>query len=292
MVSFELEGWRPVNVAGAALEQPPGIIEQLHALWTGLPEEALRAWFEPVPPVDTQLRRIRARRARVDDTPVELGRAMGIQDVLGVMGLDPSGHAVQVSLPSPVPIRLSPRLGHRLSLVAAHLAAARRLRAAAAAALAAPAPDAVIEPSGRIAHAEGEAKARSARERLAGAVLKVERARGRLRRTEPDEALALWQGLVDGRWSLLDHVEADGRRVVLARLNPPGVRDPRALTARERDVLAYVAQGHGNKYVAYALGLSTTTVATHLRRALQKLGLSTRRDAIALFEASTRAARP
>jgi DNA-binding NarL/FixJ family response regulator len=89
---------------------------------------------------------------------------------------------------------------------------------------------------------------------------------------------------VDGRWSLVDHVEADGRRVVLARRNPPGVRDPRALTARERDVLAHVAQGHGNKHVAYALGLSATTVATHLRRALRKLGLRSRRDAIRLFD--------
>ncbi|MFT3913684.1 MAG: LuxR C-terminal-related transcriptional regulator [Anaeromyxobacteraceae bacterium] len=291
-VSFDLEGWRPTKLAGASLDQPPGLIERMQAVWQDLPQETLRAWFEPVPPVDTQLLRIRRRRAPTADTPVELSRAMGIQDVLGIMGLDPAGHAVQVTLPSASPIRLSPRLAHRLSLVAAHLAVARRLRSYATGALEAPAPDAVLDPSGKVAHAEGEAKAKDARASLAGAVLKLERARGRLRRTEPDEALGLWQGLVDGRWSLVDHVEADGRRVVLARHNPPGVRDPRALTARERDVLAYVAQGHGNKYVGYALGLSTTTVATHLRRALAKLGLSTRRDAIRLFEAAARAGRP
>jgi DNA-binding CsgD family transcriptional regulator len=78
---------------------------------------------------------------------------------------------------------------------------------------------------------------------------------------------------------------------VLARRNPLGIRDPRALSARERDVLAHVAQGHANKQVAYTLGVSTTTVATHLRRALGKLGLRSRRDAIRLFEASVRARR-
>ncbi len=132
VVSFDLEGWRPVKVAGATLDQPPGLIDRMQALWDGLPQETLRAWFEPVPPVDTQLLRIRRRRAPTADTPVELSRAMGIKDVLGVMGLDPTGHAVQVTLPSPAPVRLSPRLAHRLSLVAAHLAAARRLRSYAA----------------------------------------------------------------------------------------------------------------------------------------------------------------
>ncbi|MFO0584968.1 MAG: helix-turn-helix transcriptional regulator [Anaeromyxobacter sp.] len=280
--SFKIEAGRMVAgvVAGSgALRAAP--VDDIVAFWDASPPEALRAWFEPVPPVDTMLARLRRTRASRDESPARFSDMVGAKDVLAVLGLDPAGNGVHVSLPSPVPVRLSPRAQHRLGLVSAHLAAARRLRAAAGLGA-----EAVLDPSGRVQHAEGEARAPGAREGLAAAVVRAERARGRLRREEPDAALALWRGLVDGRWSLVDHVEADGRRVILARRNPTGVRDPRALTARERDVLAHVAQGHGNKHVAYALGLSATTVATHLRRALSKLGLRTRRDAIRLFEAA------
>ncbi len=48
-----------------------------------------------------------------------------------------------------------------------------------------------------------------------------------------DEALQLWQGLVDGTWSLVDRCEAAGKRYILACCNEPGVRDPKALTPRE-----------------------------------------------------------
>jgi DNA-binding CsgD family transcriptional regulator len=95
--------------------------------------------------------------------------------------------------------------------------------------------------------------------------------------------MSLWRALLDGRWSLVDCTESDGRRVVLARRNEPGVRDPRALAPRERDVLAHVALGHSNKYIAYLLGIATSTVATHLASAMLKIGLRSRRDAIAMF---------
>lgn len=72
-----------------------------------------------------------------------------------------------------------------------------------------------------------------------------------LRRTSPEEALDLWQALFEGRWSIVEQVESDGKRVILARRNEPGVSDPRSLTPGERDVLAYAALGHSNKYVAF-----------------------------------------
>ncbi len=118
---------------------------------------------------------------------------------------------------------------------------------------------------------------------LAEAVRRVDRARGLLRRTDPEEALQLWQGLVDGTWSLIDQCDSDGRRYVLARRNEPGVRDPRALTQRERGVAAFASMGHQNKFIAYLLGLSAGTVAGHLRSAQRKLGLASRAELILTF---------
>jgi DNA-binding CsgD family transcriptional regulator len=93
---------------------------------------------------------------------------------------------------------------------------------------------------------------------------------------------------VDGTWSLVDHVESDGRRWVLARRNAPGARDPKALSPRERDVLALAALGHSNKYVGYLLGLAPSTVAGHLAAAQRKLRLRSRSELIAMFGAGSR----
>jgi DNA-binding CsgD family transcriptional regulator len=124
---------------------------------------------------------------------------------------------------------------------------------------------------------------RDGRARLAAAVRAVERARGRLRTMDPDESIALWRGLVAGEWSLVDRCDADGRRFILARRNRPGVPDVKALTQREREVLAFTARGRSNKYTAYALGLSPSTVASHLASAERKLDARSRRDVIALL---------
>lgn len=245
--------------------------------WRSVPAAEIERWFAAVPEVDTALHRARhlgpafsALLARYAD--------FGVRDVLRVIARDPSGRSVSVSLPADRPLRVGPRTLHRLMRVAAHFSTAARLRA-----LVDPPVDAVLDPEGQVQHAEGPAREQTSRARLTLAVKRTERARGRLRRSDPDEALELWQGLVDGRWSLVEHVEADGRRLLLARRNPPGAPDPKALTQRERDVLAYVVQGHTNKYVAYALGLSGATIAAHLKGALSKLGVRSRGEAIGLL---------
>jgi DNA-binding NarL/FixJ family response regulator len=48
-----------------------------------------------------------------------------------------------------------------------------------------------------------------------------------------------------------------------------------ALTAREREVLAGVAQGRTNKEIAAALGISHRTVETHRESLMRKLGIHT-----------------
>jgi DNA-binding NarL/FixJ family response regulator len=58
-----------------------------------------------------------------------------------------------------------------------------------------------------------------------------------------------------------------------------------ALTARERQILALLAEGLTNKGIATRLSRAAPTVATHLRRIYEKLGAHTRTEAIALARA-------
>ena len=88
-------------------------------------------------------------------------------------------------------------------------------------------------------------------------------------------AHAVWRGLLDGRWTILDSFEVDDRRYLLAR-ERPGPSASAALTERERQVVELAVRGHSNKFAALELGLTASTVATHLRRAMTKLGLDTR----------------
>jgi DNA-binding NarL/FixJ family response regulator len=92
-----------------------------------------------------------------------------------------------------------------------------------------------------------------------------------LRRRDPLEAVEVWRGLVAGLWSLVDHYDTDGRRYLVAHRNDPTTPDPRGLTERERQVVAYADLGQSNKLIAYQLGLSVSTVAVLLARAREKL---------------------
>jgi two-component system nitrate/nitrite response regulator NarL len=51
------------------------------------------------------------------------------------------------------------------------------------------------------------------------------------------------------------------------------------LTAREREILAHLAQGESNKAIARALNISQETVKLHVRHVLAKLNLSSRVEA-------------
>jgi two-component system nitrate/nitrite response regulator NarL len=51
---------------------------------------------------------------------------------------------------------------------------------------------------------------------------------------------------------------------------------PDTLSAREREILALIAQGASNKVIARALGIAETTVKIHVQHILRKLGLSSR----------------
>jgi DNA-binding NarL/FixJ family response regulator len=59
---------------------------------------------------------------------------------------------------------------------------------------------------------------------------------------------------------------------------PPTASEP--LTARERDVLARLAEGLPNKAIATALGISDQTVKFHVAAIIGKLGAANRTDAV------------
>ncbi|MEU9644678.1 response regulator transcription factor [Streptomyces sp. NPDC048188] len=95
-----------------------------------------------------------------------------------------------------------------------------------------------------------------------------------LKAERPEELFAAIHAAARGRTTLSGPVA--GR--VMA-----GLRSPRpSLTDRERDILAQLATGLGNREIARALFISEATVKTHLRRIYGKLGVDTRTGAVAV----------
>jgi hypothetical protein len=250
----------------------------------------LPAIFQPPPPADagsTELVRV-FRTGKIStmlevlaQVPVgqdyyrELLRANGLKDMLVVNATDPSHRGCALLVPCADVDTWAPRAKHQWGRIATHISAGLRVRRQLGALAANAEPsggEAVLCPDGKLEHAGEAAKGNAARAALRDAVLAMDRARGPLRRTDPDEALAVWRGLVAGRWSLLDRFDSDGRRFIVAHRNDPEAPDLRGLTLRERLVYGYAALGHSNKVIAYELGLSTSTVAKHLGRARTKLG--------------------
>jgi DNA-binding CsgD family transcriptional regulator len=199
-----------------------------------------------------------------------------IQDFAAILCRDPDGTGIMVGAPLPAARRPTAAERTRFGSVAAHIGAGLRLRRALA--HGGGLTEAVLAPDGSCLHAEAAAQSRSARETLREAAKAIDRARGRLRRSNELEALGIWRGLCSGRWSLVDQFESDGRRFLVARQNAPDVHDPRQLSLRERQVAGFVAMGRSNKFTAYTLGLSPSTIALHLGSAMRKLGCHSRAE--------------
>ncbi|QKW62633.1 response regulator transcription factor [Streptomyces sp. NA03103] len=95
-----------------------------------------------------------------------------------------------------------------------------------------------------------------------------------LKAERPEELFAAIHAAAQGRTALSGPVA--GR--VMANLRKPRP----ALTDREREILAQLATGLGNREIARALFISEATVKTHLRRIYDKLGVDTRAGAVAV----------
>lgn len=241
------------------------------------------------PPIAEQLLRVPIGYAASSELagPEAIARFLGanpfgIVDTAGVQGLDPSGASAWILAPSRTVIEVNESSRARWQRVAAHLAAAHRLRLALEqrgdAASDLDTADAVLETDFGVANASPRAK--GALEQLRRFAEDLDRARGRLRREAPDEALELWRGLCDGTWSVVDRFDTDGRRYLVAHYNEPEARIDRALTRREEQVVAFAAMGHADKLIAYELGIAEATVQTHLASAMRKLGIPSRTELI------------
>ena len=195
--------------------------------------------------------------------------AHGAPDSFGCVALDAEGRGVVVCTDLARVMKVSRSLRTRWRLVGAHIAAAHRLRTRGARSVQ---DDCIVAPGGRIVHAESDAKSPAARDRLRDAVVARDRARTNAVRADAQEALALWPGLVSGRWSLVDRFESDGRRFVVARRNPPAPAFPLAFSVRERQVFGHLVQGDSVKLTAYSLGLAPSTVSSIAHSLLLKLG--------------------
>jgi len=77
---------------------------------------------------------------------------------------------------------------------------------------------------------------------------------------------------------------AKGQRYIPAQVGSRIAENlPRpGLTAREVDVLQYVAAGMRNKEIAFQLGVSEATINAHVKHILEKLGASDRTHAVTI----------
>jgi DNA-binding CsgD family transcriptional regulator len=124
----------------------------------------------------------------------------------------------------------------------------------------------------RIARDRVESIFESDRMALREAADAFDRASRRLDEHDPGNARSQWHALVSGRWTLVDHYEIDGRRILIARR----ARHEAAISklpSRTRQVLAYRAMGQALKFIALELDMSTSTVHRELKRGMAALGL-------------------
>jgi DNA-binding CsgD family transcriptional regulator len=200
----------------------------------------------------------------------------GIADVLALNAYDTSGIGCMIGAARSERLRFHKRERETFERVAAHLAAGFRLRMRSAKA------EAVLSTSGAMLDARAEeAKLQVARAALRDAVRTIDRARGKLRRKDPEGAVESWRALVSAKWSLVEQFESDGKRFLVAMANEPTPPAITNLTPRERQVLELAAQGHTHKLIAYQLGLSDSTVRVLLARAAKRLGAKTTTAAVA-----------
>ncbi len=95
--------------------------------------------------------------------------------------------------------------------------------------------------------------------------------------TPPDDLLAALREALRGGAPMSSHI---ARRVVQSFHQVAAVPHAQALTAREQEVLARLAQGYLIKEIADQLGISLETVRSHMKRIYEKLHVNSRTQAV------------
>ncbi|MGD8317995.1 MAG: helix-turn-helix transcriptional regulator [Myxococcales bacterium] len=242
-----------------------------------VPKEVERAWFRQGV-VDTASEISDGSRRFFEAIASKTGT---IADGLLVNAIDPDGHGAYIAILLPEQTKLHAIEYERWKMLGAHVSAGHRMRAAIGSAKPASTPlpcgaEAMVDPKTfQVIEAAGPAQDRTTAAVLRDSARRVDRARGRLRKTDPDEALQTWWALMHGRWSMVDWFDSDGRRFVLGVPNPPDLGDPRGLTERELQVATYAALGETGKLIGYRLGIAKGAVSRELHTAMHKLGVKT-----------------
>lgn len=199
-----------------------------------------------------------------------------VRDMVGMVARDGGPWGATLSTPLSKTRHIAPSEARPWTSLASHVHAALRLRLKLHGEPERPAKndftvDAVLEPSGRVLHAERAAQPHL--RTLTNAAVAVDRARGRMRANSV-AALEAWRCLVAGEYSLIESFESDGRRFLVARKNPVTAPRTPLLTTREQRILALRVRGHTVKLIAYETGLSPATVSRDLAIALERTGSS------------------
>lgn len=198
-------------------------------------------------------------------------------DALHVVGCEPGGKALCLHIGLTSSEVTSPAGGTRRvwTRVAMHLAAAARLRRTVNPIAAADGPP-VAEHSRRASSSLREAAEAAGSEPTMRAAPQLDRS------SDP------WRSLVDGHWSVMDAFDSGGRRIIMLCPNPPELVEGCRLTRRERQVIAQTARGGSETKIAITLGVSISTVRTHLARAIAKLRIARVSDLMVLVAAMRR----
>ncbi len=106
-----------------------------------------------------------------------------------------------------------------------------------------------------------------------------------LKRTTREGLLAALADIHEGGSPMSSHV---ARKVVQSyqRAQPECPDNTSKLSPREREVLDLLARGYAFKEVSDALGISVTTVGTHIRHLYEKLHVHSRAQAVATYTKS------
>jgi two-component system nitrate/nitrite response regulator NarL len=110
-----------------------------------------------------------------------------------------------------------------------------------------------------------------------------------LKDMEPDDVVDAVQRVVRGETVVAPAMTLKLVNLLQGGSTPPKTDALQHLTAREREILAYLAQGLSNKAIGRALDISHDTVKLHVRHILAKLNLTSRVEA-AVFAVEQKAA--
>lgn len=261
--------------ATARLAVAGELVDQVHE---SVPEQLISALYDPSPRIALASEIIDRDRHRELWDAVANSLMPGVVDFVGIRAGGPDRRGLLVAFPLREALDLPAPRRELLTQVAAHVAAAFRLRVDEGS-FELETASAILDEAAHVQHlADDDARAGSGE--IVDAVLRMKAAKAR--RVDGKQSIAEWRALVDGRWSVVDYADRDGKRFVVARRNQPYGRDRLAITDAERQVLAHAALGYSNKFIAYELGLAMSTVSVHLRRGLAKLGLKNRTELIGI----------